>query len=570
MILKLGRTHTKDFQYGGVKLTPDPRAIVLVSTTGSGKTVAARKAFLDCTMAPRSLQPLLANYVPCWAKLPGTIINNHIEQYGEQHENCLHLLLLQGLASIACSNTEQDLPLSLIVRELKLGPPVLIFLDLNAYSSSHQQLVAKAIIQFQKVFGCFGHRCVVSYRDGTSKSETPDKLPDKLKDDRGEHIGLYSIKHATSFEAESYFENFHKFRAELSDHIPGWSEPPLTSEQNKQTAAFRELLDRYLEGNTSAELVSTPLFMHLATVLPDSDWSKVHTLADLYGILIDKAHLNVTSNHEPEAYEKSSLGKDRGKFGKHLKNVICTRFALHTLSNASTTQSPYDDLDCLLDSPDFNPLTKRTPQWFNVDRLWQQSGIYSNTQDWPAEQHPGTVPPEEAIQYTLLMRDGDQVRFPHDSMLYYFAGVVALIEYQLPRSVSRLTQSWIQATARRLALNPSVWRLPAAFLAMKLFSMDVESGIDDPEQWFSLQVFVELMVQAIETKEPLAMVRLLESYVGAISHFPGYRKIQAILYEFGSDIRKQPAHLIPLVLSYEEPQFRKALLNLCKTRKQST
>lgn len=456
--------------------TKDPRAdargVLLQTRTGAGKTASCLKAFYDClprvmfdpasgrVIGDRSASPppLLGKYVPCWLPITAELLGPDVGD-----DLLMHLMQASGYLLPHRKN------LPLLQRWLQFGPPVLIFADLNAAPPDRHQQLAEAMVQFQRNWGEYGHRCVVTYRStgaNTGPIQTLMSGP----------FGCYDILPVEIDEALTYFENLRSFERRLarqSLHPLGVCFDDRDPDQERDV--FSSLADNAISSRSAAgdSVVSTPVLMHFFSTLPPNALRKDATLAELYAAVV-KAHLHreLTSAAHADDLARWKL-HDRDAEAKLL--TAMTRVALAIQSQgAAATRWPLADLDGLLRSPETDVRSGQTPDWWPRDPAWTNSRIYREpfgVPSWPGELCNG-VPSDAILEISLLRREGDTIGFLHDSLMYYFCGAVALVEGGQPGIPIRLDESWAIRVTQRMLAEPQRWVNPALFLSGRLLQAD--------------------------------------------------------------------------------------------------
>ena len=163
----------------------------------------------------------------------------------------------------------------------------------------------------------------------------------------------------------------------------------------------------------SEPLISTPLLMHWISLLRGEELERVENVTDLYRELVahhwkrecDQGQERI----EPLDWESWVVG--------------LTRVSLAILARSPETRLPLATLPGLLEFPEGgDPARRGAVPWWPGDPLFQQSAYCRQ-----ALVQPGM---REALLRTGLFRmQGRELGLIHDSLIYYFAGGVALREY---------------------------------------------------------------------------------------------------------------------------------------------
>jgi hypothetical protein len=138
----------------------DGRSVLLEARSGAGKTVAGIAAMFDCLYAEEGSPPRLDGLVPCplrdW-RLDGALL----EAVERGSAKVTPQLIWDALARHAGHGSG-----AMVRQWLRLGPPLLLIIDLNAVDPKVRGAVAEGLIEFIRSNDArrIGHRAVVTYR----------------------------------------------------------------------------------------------------------------------------------------------------------------------------------------------------------------------------------------------------------------------------------------------------------------------------------------------------------------------------------------------------------------------
>ncbi|WP_145362250.1 WD40 repeat domain-containing protein [Stratiformator vulcanicus] len=451
--------------------TGDTHGVLLLSRSGAGKTVACRRAFFDCFPIPEQLGvrservgqlPELAGYLPCWAEVGAKLSrldqlvescnsggdrkwHNVIDDTLERINNGDWILELiaqtsgRGKDQTSGWSTEQK---ELIRWRLKRwlttagGPKLLLFVDLNSADSTRRQLLAKVIRLFQRDFGEYGHRVVVTYRSTASG----DAVMTELWDD--EQFVAFDLEPIHPQNAEDYLRNFRGYEQYLRKKL---GLPVLQDDVESECRKLGEFIRRHAKQES---LISTPLLTHFVASLEGERLEQIDSLFDLYDAVVDQ-HIIRDIN----TYGRQLPTRLAGRRAPALVRTALCRLALAILPNEESTR--LDSLEtaiCLLE----DPLHLRT-RWWPEDECWHQ-GSYFTEEFSESEQ-------DTLLEFSLLRKDGNGVGFLHDSLLYYFAALTLRYSRRPGRgALPELPKEWAEQVVRRIRTTPRQWMLPAEFL----------------------------------------------------------------------------------------------------------
>jgi hypothetical protein len=145
-----------------------------------------------------------------------------------------------------------------------------------------------------------------------------------------------------------------------------------------------------------------------------------------------------------------------------------------------------------------------------------------------------------------LRVEGEQIGFLHDSMIEYFAGGVALGEYEGPDQpppcrtakgpphFRRLPADWYRAVAGIFRSNPGLWQTAAGFLAGTLTCGELRELLKELLFRESDATWVELFLQVLQGR-PLLPDRVADA-------------IEMAILRRGPWLRNEPGMLIEIVV----------------------
>ena len=209
----------------------DPRGVVLTTGSGAGKTVAARKAFLDCFFSPLEgpdlvgppRPPPLAGFLPCWLRLDAwtPTLGPQQEEHrrlkkradADKHKtDCRQRAgasivkeLLLATADPTAKPPAERLFTAPIRSWLDHGPPLLLFVDLNATDAFTRAVVGMALADFQRAYAG-RHRCVVAYRSTQPDDETV----------HSDQFAAYDLEPIDKTQAVAYLGNVRDYEKDMA------------------------------------------------------------------------------------------------------------------------------------------------------------------------------------------------------------------------------------------------------------------------------------------------------------------------------------------------------------------
>lgn len=521
---------------------PDQSHIVLTTRTGAGKTVACWKAFFDCLFPDpaRSNVPMLEHYVPCWLRSPADGAVDELVDRARRERSLgyvvdshkLRLIVLLALASglIEPASTGKQIAHAVeIVRQyLTFGPNLLLFIDLNHVPQTDRVGLASAIAAFhdanrsdKTAFGWKRHRIVVAYRTTLTATQSLDSDPILRIICQPFVARRYDLEPLGEEEAVTYLNSIREFEKSLYEELREWfheddfirlsvwrggsvldrvegDSPPQTRQEplvfhdqcrwnevvKEECGLLRELIRR--TQNDRESLISTPLLMHwVASIRPDR-LSYVENITHLYHEIVyqhlERFRSQTAISHEPSVSPDGS--------GELDALTAMTRIALLMLQR-NELRLCRTEVNNLLDVPatlefihDVGAATE--------DRFWtaKPGEDISAGASRLIGYYSATFEPRQsaAIQRCGLLREvNQQIGFLHDSLVYYFAGVLGLHHFRGPGFAddrARLPETWSTHVAVRIGDRPSRWLLAAEFLGGSLVPM---RGLDSP---FSARIAV--------------------------------------------------------------------------------
>ncbi|QDS97209.1 hypothetical protein [Adhaeretor mobilis] len=501
---------------------PDCRqqGILLVSSSGSGKTVAGQHALCDCFQAKPPEEPTLAGYIGCKLQPKGDVPKNQV--------------LLRYLRE---TTHGRNASLAVVQRWLDASPPLLIFVDLNAVAPSHRDQLVIELAKFQEEqakWGDEGHRCVTTFRSTELKGGYYNELT-------GNQAFLACDLTPLSIDfAQDYLEAIRKVEFLAAR---GWGLPLTQRNVADDISKLRELATQIRSDEHS--IISTPLLMHFCTLIEGDQLDQVNNVTDLYDRVVE-ALLNY--NSDAPAYRKrftNQLGSlaDSGSRNT-IVHTVMTRAALAMLSkDANNTRLPLQDYINLVKYPvDFANDAMCPDKNIPAEQAAftpSECSYHTNPTDWFAEGKPTPSQTDIITEFSLLRREGNDVAFLHDSLAYYFASNA--LQWPLGRDRRKATapsEAWYDGTASRLSREPRRWYQPLKFLANRLENSENRLGLverlvpADPKPGLTELVQILCRVQVVET--PTEADKLLNA-------------INTATIRYGSWCRDNSARLYPQV-----------------------
>ncbi|MEQ8637445.1 hypothetical protein [Gimesia maris] len=407
--------------------------VLVTGPMGSGKTTACLKAMNDCIFAERETTgPLLNGLLPIRISVPDTL-----EFPPNQKQDELFL--------VACSSGLNSSPAELerVRHYLSNCPPLLVLCDLNAISARHLERVIAALRKLQ--FGAPGFprcRVVVACR---SVQRLEPRIDILLAGGLFEPFNLRPVKTQI---AAGYLENIRLVEEEISSHF---GVERIEAGRNR-TELVVELLRRVARSRGNESLLSTPLFMHLLTVVPSDSIPNINTVSDLYGYVVTAV---LARNRRDYAEPNSILFL--GRQGEIRLRELMSRLSLLMLSAESqTTQIAFEScLECLnhpesvardgslFDLKDFTHDTRAA-----ISLIWRNHAIhFSEDRDYLNAEEI-----QAFFQFSLLKTDGHFVEFIHDSFAHYFASLTLCRSHD-----TTFRDADISALSKRLCVRPDIW-----------------------------------------------------------------------------------------------------------------
>jgi hypothetical protein len=185
-----------------------PPGVLLRTRSGAGKTVAGRKAFWDCL---HGAAPPLAGYLPCWL---GPVVPGPEHFPVRAGPEAAVLGLLFRAATVNGTHAERLRPLgSRLAPLLQHGPPLLLFVDLNAFGTGERLAVAAGLTRYLALYPT--HRCVVTHRSSRPEDETLHLLTGRPPEGDAPAFGVYDLEPIQPRQAELYLGNFRRNEQEL-------------------------------------------------------------------------------------------------------------------------------------------------------------------------------------------------------------------------------------------------------------------------------------------------------------------------------------------------------------------
>ena len=431
--------------------------ILLAARTGAGKTLAALKAFRDCFLPVPDYRlavdeagcrafrpPPLAGYLPLWLPVtaPVPVVGEMREAVADgrdpgkvastQADRLLGELMLAAAGLDACD-------WRCAKRWVTDGPPLLLFADLNAAGDLIRRCLAHALGHWQVDHGqARRHRIVVTYR-----SALDDAVVNTV-------LGLAPIQRLDlePIDAEQAVNYLLGYR-DLERRFLKERAPRRTISPQAESEALGNLVRRHAADRQS--LISTPLLMHFATIR-EGGLDQVRTVSDLYDRVVDES-LGRDLRHIGEGGRRIWPDPlNEWVEGTRLVKVVMTRVALAILASGpeATRLAPTSGRMKLKELFTRLVIAPRTPlpgssPWTHPDPFWEDGPYQENSQAGLPDHHR----PEDKLLIEALLELGlfrfrieeHTLGFVHDSLLYYFAGKVALRDHLGPACRTRKTSS---------------------------------------------------------------------------------------------------------------------------------
>ena len=426
----------------------DPRGVVLTTRSGAGKTVAARKAFFDCVFA-QSLPgdvvgppqpPPLAGFLPCWLDLAApladdTTLGRRRSEYQQGHDlaalqdrtgnDDVVLELLRHAGGWTAARLEQ------VRAWVRYGPKLLLFADLNAADAATRAVAARALAHFQAGHGSAGHRVVVAYR-----TTQPDDATI-----RGPEFRDYTLATIGRDQALAYLRNIRDYERAVYESV-GVETPD--RKIDAEAAKLAELIDRYDRpaGRAEENVVCTPLLMHLMSQLDPGAAGQVRSLTDLYDRVVEQ-HLLYDEEHYGTTLTPALPASLRGEKGRARRKTAMTRVALMMHARGQNSLRSRDIVRAWRKPELGKPGRVGGTPWHPAETAgfaWSKSP-YCKTK-FKKKLH------DPLMQYGFLRRDGESLRFLHDSFIDYF-----LVRWPWPGRTTR---------RRRRAMTTTAWTPPGS------------------------------------------------------------------------------------------------------------
>lgn len=427
-----------------------PGGVVLMTRSGAGKTVAARAAFRDCVVGGE--QARLGGLLPCWLP-PGPL-----QPWPDPKEACGPVFELIHQAS-EIGEGRIGLP-----EWLRVGPPLLLFVDLNAFMPEERQTLARSLVAYRQRFPT--HLVVVAYR--TPGTEASDNTLAQLlaRRDAAPLFARYDLATIPAEMAVKYLEDVRRLEVVLRTEsgLPVPNRDDVEDDVGWLRGLIRDHVRSQGAGGAAEGLVSTPLLMHFVTGLtlgrtgeeagrpPGTEKPKrPETLKGLYEAVV-RQHLTREVEH---------FANERQPLTESDLSVAMSRLALAMLHRGTTRLEPARVRELLAypeesvgDGPD---------AWVPSGEFWRVTASPYYVREFPASNDP-KVPGqlETVLRFALLRPDGVSVGFLHDSFLYYFAALAVRYSRE-PGIPTRLRGEW-PAVAERMRERPDLRADVAAFL----------------------------------------------------------------------------------------------------------
>ena len=372
--------------------------VLLAARSGAGKTAAGIKAFRDCIVVPRGAdQPPLNGRLPVRLSLSSktpilsAFRSQAVRDLAAAKRDAGQVDSPVIVEELLLEAAGLDAPLESLQQWLRYGPPLLLFVDLNAADNDVVRLaVARSLRRFQEDYASCGCRCVVTYR---STEADDDAMTALRQHGRFRTFDLAPIDPAA---AVAYLRHLRVYEADVYEHF-GLQAPRRDVERECRT------LEEFVRCHAAAgdSLISTPLIMELVARLRPGDVEGIRSLADLYE--------RVTS----------ALLTQQGLTSEDDQNRAIT--AMVRLALAITARGPTATrLDCqrrfldLLELPGYG--RRGEHPWHPAGPFWHGPA------DAPCPYYRGAIRPAQYYRERTLLAERDgAVCFLHDSFVYHFA-----------------------------------------------------------------------------------------------------------------------------------------------------
>ncbi|QDT22498.1 WD40 repeat domain-containing protein [Gimesia chilikensis] len=494
------------------------QGVLITTRSGGGKTVACRQAdllFLGMQqhVAEEQKQQPSPSIIPVWVSLQhetalkqriwsdfaGLTHHQKIKRIEEgtnagSPDVLIELLVANTHKEPATTDDELQSRQRAMLRQLHLGPSLVLFFDLNHANELDRELYAEAIIAFQK-HPQLGkkHRCVVVYR-GAGKGDRVIQRLLSNTDRQWPGFQEYDLKSIEDDKAIEYCGQIREFEQRL------WKDPitGLTNQINErfenQNSAFllcqpvldgselqtRTLLQQLIRRSRMAKayesdsdqtqedndsLISVPLLMHWVSLLEPQALLRIANLTHLYREIVSqhlrREHPQMGLHQyliDLKIYQTGEAKNRKPVTGKMVTGM--TRIALAILAQGVGTTIEVDEACDLLEDPSEYPEDDSRDWHLKSSKMPSLAKSDYNHQEFTLEEA------QAILRHGLFRQEGDQLRFAHDSLIYYFAGM-ALREFKKPGKPgvgSILPEKWSETIADILLQNPGRWLLPAEFL----------------------------------------------------------------------------------------------------------
>lgn len=436
----------------------DPRSILLEARSGAGKTVAGLAAMFDCFYADDRPRPRLDGLLPCVLRLGGE--EGAAAEAIEGKAVTAWRFIADSVARSAGFTSHTDF--LQVEQYLRIGPPLLLLVDLNAVDIEKRKVFAGKLSEFLRSDTArkVGHRAVVTYR-----SHAQDKILERLRevswDERRPDDQIYlrvELEPLAPPASFHYLQNLRRVKVRLHDG-PEPDDATLESEARM----VRDLLDRF--DHAEGSLVSIPLLLYFVGLVGAKALERATSLAALYNVVVE-AFLKRESDAVHAANETLTLVE---QFDEKSVRTAMSRVALVILAQGvGSTKLTGDqvatvNLNALFEKPQkvlHRYLPGGTTAWIHPN--WSDSPYIKST-----------LPPMLNLEtgrglgeHSFLRRSGSEVGFLHDSFLYYFAAWA--IRYPRdPHSEAFencIDEIWRQAAIHWWQVNPSLWTETIEFL----------------------------------------------------------------------------------------------------------
>jgi len=308
----------------------------------------------------------------------------------------------------------------------------------------------------------------------------------------------YDLVPLSVTEVNTYLHDVRVFENIVSQFVFQDSRPEhLHPRIPEETQHLKSLLRRS-SGQAGAQesVISTPLLMHFASLLEPEGLAAVKTLSDLYDRVTDLQIVRdlkrLDDNWMKASHAKSGISPVDLRDGPDQIRQAMTRLAALIVNQpegvVTVTRDAFEE--ALTHPEDGSHDQLGGKPWWPQDEFWHAA-------PWVIDQYS-----PEAVrllrEFSLIRCDGPQVRFLHDSLIYYFAARAL----RRPRPTRVLPTSWPMHAATQLRSWPGPRREVAEFLG---------GTLDDPQ---FQAMFLELLAGPADATTAQSLDALIRGAAG--------------------------------------------------------